>query len=31
MFSNSGLTTLTDFGTLVKTWLAAKVAQDGVQ
>jgi Cellulase (glycosyl hydrolase family 5) len=31
MFSNSGLTTLTDFGTLVKTWLAAKVAQDWVQ
>jgi hypothetical protein len=31
MFSNSGLTTLTDFGTLVKNWLAAKVAQDWVQ
>jgi endoglucanase len=31
MFSNSGLTTLTDFGTLVKNWLAAKVTQDWVQ
>jgi len=31
MFSNSGLTTLTDFGTLVKNWLAAKATQDWVQ
>ena len=31
MFSNSGLTTLTDFCTLVKNWLAAKVTQDWVQ
>ena len=31
MFSNSALTTTTDFGTLVKSWLAAKVSQDWVQ
>lgn len=31
MFSNSGLTALTDFGTLVKTWLTAKSTQDWVQ
>jgi hypothetical protein len=31
MFSNSGLTTLTDFGTLVKNWLAAKVNDGWVQ
>ncbi|MGB8295252.1 MAG: cellulase family glycosylhydrolase [Polyangia bacterium] len=31
MFSNSALTTLTDFGTLVKNWLAAEVSQDWVE
>jgi hypothetical protein len=31
LFSNSGLTTLTDFGTVVKNWLAAKVSSDWVQ
>lgn len=31
MFSNSALTTLTDFGTFVKSWLAAEVNQDWVQ
>jgi hypothetical protein len=31
MFKDSALTTLTDFGTLVKSWLAAKVSQDWVE
>jgi endoglucanase len=31
IFSNSGLTQLTDFGTLVKNWLAAKATSDWVQ
>ena len=31
MFSNSALTALTDFGTLVKSWLATKFTQDWVQ
>jgi len=31
MFSNGTLTALTDFGTLVKSWLAAKVSQDWVE
>jgi len=31
MFSNSALTALTDFGTLVKSWLAAEVNQDWVE
>jgi hypothetical protein len=31
MFSNGTLTALTDFGTLVKNWLTAKVTQDWVQ
>ena len=31
MFADSSLTTLTSFGTLVKTWLAAKANSDWVQ
>ena len=31
IFSDSGLTQLTDFGTLVKNWLAAKATSDWVQ
>jgi hypothetical protein len=31
MFSNSALTTLTDFGTVAKNWLAAKATSDWVQ
>jgi hypothetical protein len=31
MLSNSALATFTDFGTLVKGWLAAEVNQDSVQ
>jgi endoglucanase len=31
MFSDSGLTTLTPFGTVVKNWLAAKATSDWVQ
>ncbi|HEX7596857.1 MAG TPA: glycoside hydrolase family 5 protein, partial [Polyangia bacterium] len=31
IFSDSSLTSLTDFGTLVKTWLAAKANSDWVQ
>ena len=31
MFSDTGLTQLTDFGTLVKGWLAAKASSDWVQ
>jgi hypothetical protein len=31
MFSNGTLTALTDFGTLVKNWLTAKVGQDWVE
>ena len=31
MFSDSALTQLTDFGTLVKTWLASKASSDWVQ
>ena len=31
MFSNSALTATTDFGTFVKSWLAAEVNQDWVQ
>jgi len=31
MFSSSALTTFTDFGTLVKSWLAAEVNQDWVE
>ena len=31
MFSDSGLTQLTDFGALVKSWLASKAGSDWVQ
>ena len=31
IFSDSNLTTLTDFGTLTKNWLAAKATSDWVQ
>jgi len=31
MFSDSGLTQLTDFGTLVKSWMASKASSDWVQ
>jgi len=31
LFSDSALTTLTDFGTVVKNWLAAKASSDWVQ
>jgi endoglucanase len=31
MFTTSALTTLTDFGTLVKTWLTAQAANDWIQ
>ena len=31
MFSNSAFTTLSDFGTVVKNWLAAKASSDWVQ
>ena len=31
LFSNSAFTTLTDFGTVVKNWLAAKASSDWVQ